>query len=72
MRGRRAPILGTVTMDQLMIVVDDHVDVGDEVVLIGTDGGEEITANEVGDRLDTIGYEVLTAIGPRVRRVHIG
>ena len=71
-RGRRAPILGTVTMDQLMIVVDDHVDVGDEVVLIGTDGGEEITANEVGDRLDTIGYEVLTAIGPRVRRVHIG
>ncbi len=71
-RGRRVPIVGTVTMDQLMIAVDDDVDVGDEVVLIGTDGDEEITANEIGGRLDTIGYEVITAIGARVRRVHTG
>ena len=63
-------MLGVVTMDQLMIEVDDDVEVGDEAVLIGAQGQHEIKANEIGERLGTIGYEVLTSIGPRVRRVY--
>ena len=71
-RGHRAPVLGVVTMDQLMVAVDDGVTVGDEVVLIGEQGDHEITVEEIAGRLGTIGYEVVTAIGPRVRRVHVG
>lgn len=70
-RGRRAPMLGVVTMDQLMVAADD-VAVGDEVVVIGRQGDEEITVNEIAGRLGTIGYEVVTGIGPRVRRIHVG
>ena len=70
-RGRRRPMLGVVTMDQLMIAVDDDVDIGDEVVLIGRQGTDEISANEIGARLGTIGYEVLTSIGPRVPRISV-
>lgn len=70
-RGRRRPMLGVVTMDQTMVAVDDEVTVGDEAVLIGGQGGERITAEEVADRLGTIGYEVLTDIGGRVRRVPV-
>ena len=44
---------------------------GDEVVLIGRQGGEEITAEEWADRLDTIVYEVLCGIGPRVPRLAV-
>lgn len=70
-RGRRHPIVGVVTMDQLMIDVGDaEVAVGDEVVFIGRQGGEIITANEVGERLGTIGYEVVCALSRRVPRVH--
>ena len=67
-RGQRRPIIGAVTMDQFMVAVDHGVEVGDEVVLLGRQAGEEITANEVARRLGTIGYEVLTDIGPRVER----
>ena len=57
--GRRRPIVGVVTMDQLMVDCgDDDVAVGDEAVLIGEQGGESITATEWGDRLGTISYEV--------------
>jgi alanine racemase len=67
--GRRAPIAGTVTMDQLMIDAGDAaVEVGDEVVLLGTQGGEEITAAEWADHLGTIPYEIVTGIGTRVPR----
>jgi alanine racemase len=68
--GRRRPIAGTVTMDQLMVDLgdDESVDVGDEVVLIGRQGAEEITATEWADRLGTIGYEVVCGIGGRVPR----
>jgi len=75
--GRRHPIAGTVTMDQLLVDVGDAaVDVGDEVVLIGRqDGGhgheEELTANEWAARLDTIGYEIVCGIGSRVPRVYL-
>jgi alanine racemase len=67
--GRRRAIAGTVTMDQLLVDCgDDAVQPGDEVVLIGTQGDETITADEWAARLDTIGYEVVCGIGPRVPR----
>ncbi len=74
-RGRRCPIVGVVTMDQLMVAVDpaisDQVAQGDEAVLIGRQGAEEITATEIAQRLDTIAYEVLTSVSARVPRVVI-
>ena len=70
-RGRRRPILGTVTMDQLMVAVDAEVAVGDEVVLIGAQGSEKLTVDEVAERLGTIAYEVLVGLGPRLPRVTV-
>jgi len=68
-RGRRFPIAGTVTMDQLMVDVGDAaVEVGDEVVLLGRQGDDEITAQEWADHMDTIGYTIVCGIGPRVPR----
>jgi alanine racemase len=67
--GRRRPMAGTITMDQLMVDCgDDAVAVGDEVVLFGRQGTERITAEEWGERLGTIGYEVVC--GPRVPRAY--
>ena len=68
--GRRRPIAGTVTMDQLMVDCgdDETVAVGDEVVLIGRQGDDEVPAAEWAERLDTIGYEIVCGIGPRVPR----
>ncbi len=67
--GRRRPIVGNVTMDQVMVDCgDDPVAVGDEVVLIGRQGDDEITAAEWAERLDTIAYEVVCGIGARVER----
>ena len=71
--GRRRPIAGTVTMDQLMVDCgDDEVAPGDDVVLIGAQGTERITADDWAARLDTISYEILCGIGPRVPRVYTG
>ncbi|MEX1217259.1 MAG: alanine racemase [Acidimicrobiales bacterium] len=71
--GRRRAIVGVVTMDQLMVDCgEDHIEVGDEVVLIGQQGDEEITAEEVAECLDTIAYEVICGIGPRVPRFYTG
>ena len=72
--GRRHPIAGTVTMDQIMVDCGPDADVapGDEVVLIGRQGTEEITAQEWADRLDTIAYEVVCGVGPRVPRTYLG
>jgi len=67
--GRRRPIAGTVTMDQLMVDLgDDDVAVGTEVVLIGRQGDAEVTAVEWAARLHTIPYEIVCGIGPRVPR----
>lgn len=70
-RGQRAPIVGTVCMDQTMIRVDriPGVRVGDEVVLIGQQGDDEITAEQVAGWLGTINYEVISEILARVPRV---
>jgi alanine racemase len=68
--GRRCPIVGTVCMDLIMVDVTelDDVKIGDEAVIIGRQGDEEITAEEVADMLDTISYEVLCGISGRVPR----
>jgi len=66
-------VVGTVTMDQLMVDAGDlPVAVGDEVVLLGTQGDDEIDANEVAAREGSIGYEIVTRLGPRVPRVTVG
>jgi alanine racemase len=68
-RGRRWPIAGTVCMDQLVIDFgDEDVAVGEEVTLFGPGRHGEPTAQEWGEALGTISYEVVTRIGPRVPR----
>jgi alanine racemase len=68
-RGRRWPIAGTVCMDQFVVDFgDEPVAVGDEVVLFGPGDGGEPTAQEWGDALGTISYEIATGIGARVPR----
>jgi alanine racemase len=69
--GRRRPLAGTVTMDQAIVDCGpgSGVAVGDEVVLIGSQGDETLTATDWAELLGTISYEVLCGIGPRVPRV---
>ena len=72
-RGQRVPVIGRVCMDMTMVDVTglQEVRVGDEVVLIGRQGREELTADEVAEAQGTISYEVLCRIGPRVPRVYL-
>src|SRR5437773_3808370 len=72
-RGKRCPLLGRVTMDLMMIDVSQIKDavVGDEVVLMGRQGDEEISTTELAERADTITWEIITRIGSRVRRVYL-
>ncbi|MDI6638023.1 MAG: alanine racemase [Bacillota bacterium] len=70
-RGRRLPIVGRICMDQCMVDAGNlEVEVGDEAVLIGRQGDQEISAEEVADKLGTISYEVVCAISKRVPRVY--
>ena len=71
-RGMRAPIIGTVCMDQCLCDVTHITDisVGDEAVLIGGQGNEEITADEVAQKAGTISYEILCSINARVPRIY--
>lgn len=67
--GVRRPLAGTVTMDQLVVDCgDDRVEVGEEVVLIGRQGDEEIMADEWAALTGTINYEIVCGIGPRLPR----
>lgn len=67
--GRRRSFAGTVTMDQIVVEVgDDPIEIGDEVVLIGRQGEEEVTAEEWADRAGTITYEIVCGFGPRLPR----
>ena len=71
--GRRARVLGRVCMDQVIVgEVDEGVRPGDEAVLLGAQGDDEITASEMADWLETIPYEVVTRIGARVPRRYVG
>ena len=70
--GKRCPIVGVVTMDQLMVnCADAQINIGDEAVLLGTQGTETITANEIATRLETIGYEIVCGISSRIPRRYI-
>lgn len=70
--GKRHPIVGVVTMDQIMVDVgpDSTVARGDEVILIGSQGDEQITAEEMAKILGTIPYELVCAISKRVPRTY--
>jgi alanine racemase len=72
-RGRRCRIAGNVTMDQIMVDCGElTIQSGDEVVLLGRQGSEEITAWELAGNADTIAYEIVARIGERVPREHVG
>ena len=70
--GRRCPIAGSVTMDQILVDCGaDVVEVGDEVILIGRQGDEVIGAGDWAELLDTIAYEIVCGISPRVPRRYL-
>jgi alanine racemase len=73
-RGKRAPIVGIVTMDQTMVDVGriKHVRIGDEAVLIGRQGRESMTAEEIAHVSHTIPYEIVCSIAKRVPRIYKG
>jgi alanine racemase len=70
--GRRLPVVGRVSMDMTMVDVTDLPDAkaGDPVVLLGTQGSAAITATDLAGMLETIPYEILCSIGPRVPRLY--
>ena len=72
--GQRCPIAGTVTMDQILVDCGpgSPVAVGDEVVLLGRQGDQSITAWEWATRTGTIAYEVVCGVSGRVPRLHVG
>jgi alanine racemase len=71
-QGQRFPVVGRICMDQCVVEVGDFpVNVGDEVVVLGKQGDEQITADEWAEKLGTINYEVVTNIGPRVKRYYV-
>ena len=72
-RGMKAPIVGRVCMDQFMVDVTHipGVQPGDIVTIFGTDGAETITAEEVAEKAQTIGYELICGITSRVPRVYL-
>jgi alanine racemase len=71
-RGRRHPLVGTISMDNVTVDLgpDTDVEPGDRAVLIGAQDGERIGCEEVAKRLQTINYEVTCGLSPRVRRLH--
>jgi alanine racemase len=70
--GASFPLAGTVTMDQIVVDVGDaDVGIGDEVVLLGRQDEGEVTADEWAGLLDTISYEIVCDIGPRVPRRYL-
>jgi len=72
-RGQRCDIVGRVTMDLVMVDVSkvENAQVGDEVVLMGRDGTEEVSCAELAEKAGTIAWEIVTRIGARVRRVYV-
>jgi len=71
-RGRRAPVVGKVCMDLMMVDVTHipGVSLGDEVILMGKQGKERITAEEIAEKIGSISYEILCSIGKRVPRTY--
>jgi len=73
-KGKRMPVVGRVCMDWTMVDVTDipGVEVGEEVVLMGSQLGQEITPEEMGEWIGTISYEILCSVGKRVHRIYKG
>ena len=71
--GARAPLVGRISMDQSVLDVTEipGVQAGDEVVILGRQGNETITAFDHADAAGTIPWEVFTRIGPRVQRIEV-
>ena len=71
-RGKRCPLLGRITMDQTMIDVShlETVNVGEEAILVGSQGKETILASELAAKAGTITWDIFTAITKRVERVY--
>jgi alanine racemase len=68
--GRRRPLVGAVSMDNVTVALDEPAECGEEAVLIGAQGGERILAEELAQRLGTINYEITCGISARVPREH--
>jgi alanine racemase len=71
--GRRVPIVGRVCMDLTLLDVGEvaSVAVGDEAVILGRQGDEVLTADEMASTLGTINYEIVSTIGSRVPRIYV-
>jgi alanine racemase len=77
-RGKRVPVLGTICMDQCMIRLNDaqaagesEIEPGEEVILIGKQGAEWLSVEEVADKLGTLNYEVTCMLAARVPRLYL-
>ena len=72
-KGKRAPVIGRVTMDMVMVEVTDipGVNVGEEVVIIGQQGEERITVEELAEKIGTISYEIVCGLNKRLPRIYI-
>ncbi|GAG57006.1 unnamed protein product, partial [marine sediment metagenome] len=72
-KGKRVPVVGNVTMDQIMIDVTDidEVKIGDEVVIIGNQGEEKIEVDELSRALNTIDYEIVCGIKDRIPKIYL-
>ena len=72
-RGRRCPFVGLVCMDQFMIDLTDLGEgkTGDEVVFLGPQGDDCITADEIAEKAGTISYEIVTRMSPRLPKIYV-
>ena len=72
-KGKKAPVVGKVCMDQIMVDVSDieQVSIGDRAVILGKDGSSVISAEELGEMSDSFNYEVLCNFMPRIKRIYV-
>ena len=72
-KGQSAPIVGRICMDQFMVDITDleNIEEGDEVTLVGRDGNEFISVEEVADMVGSFNYEFICVIGRRIPRVYL-
>lgn len=70
-KGKSAPVIGRIAMNMIVVDITEikNTKAGDEVVLLGKAGNEEITADELAERIGTINYEVVSRIGSHIKRV---
>ena len=68
--GVRRPVVGTISMDNLTVALEGDFELGEPAVLIGTQGDEEVSAEELAQRLGTINYEITCGVSQRVPRAY--